>query len=75
VVGRGQFEALRQIASSQTAAHREVVRARVLLAGADGVPNTVIAQRCGVTPVTVRLARGVRGRRVGRLGRGRARPG
>ncbi|MDP3711785.1 MAG: IS630 family transposase, partial [Mycobacteriales bacterium] len=37
-----------------TAAHREVLRARVLLAAADGVANSAIASEQGVTPVTVR---------------------
>ncbi len=42
---------------SQTARHREVLRARVLLLAADGVANEQIAARVGVTPVTVRAWR------------------
>ena len=53
----GQREALERVARSQTAAHREVLRARVLLAAADGVANTVNAATHGVTPVTVRAWR------------------
>lgn len=42
---------------STASAHREVVRARVLLDAADGVANVVIAQRHAVTAVTVRAWR------------------
>lgn len=49
--------ALDKIARSRTAAHREVQRARVLLAAADGVANTVNAETNQVTPVTVRAWR------------------
>ena len=42
------------MARSATAAHREVVRARVLLDSADGCANLAIAQWHGVTAVTVR---------------------
>lgn len=45
---------LERIARSQTAAHREVVRAQVLLDAADGVGNKTIADARGVSPVTVR---------------------
>jgi transposase len=48
---------LATVAKSRTAAHREVQRARVLLAAADGVANTVNAASNGVTPVTVRAWR------------------
>lgn len=57
VVSLGQREVLTRVARSQAAAHREVVRARVLLDAADGVANTVIAVRHGVTAVTVRAWR------------------
>jgi len=50
-------ETLEKVAKSRTAAHREVQRARVLLAAADGVANTVNARTNGVTPVTVRAWR------------------
>ncbi len=42
------------MARSSSAAHREVVRARVLLDAADGIANLTIAQRHQVTAVTVR---------------------
>jgi transposase len=48
---------LEKVARSTTAAHREVVRARVLLDAADGVGNKTLAARHGVTPVTVRAWR------------------
>jgi transposase len=53
-MSQGQRESLEKVARSATAAHREVVRARVLLAAADGVANSAIAAMHGVTPVTVR---------------------
>jgi transposase len=53
----GQRATLVTLARSRTAAHREVQRAKVLLAAADGVANTVNAQAHGVTPVTVRAWR------------------
>jgi transposase len=46
-----------KVARSRTAAHREVQRARVLLAAADGVANTANANGNGVTPATVRAWR------------------
>jgi len=56
-VSQAQREVLEKVARSATAAHREVVRARVLLDAADGVANVVIAQRHEVTAVTVRAWR------------------
>jgi len=53
-MSQGQRETLEKVARSSTAAHREVLRARVLLAAADGVANSVNAAAQGVTPVTVR---------------------
>ena len=53
----GHREALEKVARSQTAAHREVRRAQVLLAAADGVANSVNAATHDVTPVTVRAWR------------------
>jgi len=53
----GQREALEKVARSQTAAHREVRRARMLLDAAGGMANTTIAARHGVTPVSVRAWR------------------
>lgn len=48
---------LARVARSRTAAHREVQRAKVLLAAADGVANTANASSNGVTAVTVRAWR------------------
>ena len=48
---------LEQLSRSQTAAHRQVQRAKALLAAADGVANTRISAEVGVTPVTVRAWR------------------
>ncbi|MGQ0845500.1 MAG: IS630 family transposase, partial [Sporichthyaceae bacterium] len=52
-----QRETLGKIARSQTAPHREVVRARALLAAADGAANARIAAELGVTAVSVRAWR------------------
>jgi len=54
VVSGGQREVLVALSVSRTAPHREVLRARALLLAADGVANTRIASRVGVTAVTVR---------------------
>lgn len=68
---------LEGLARSQTAPHRQVVRARVLLMAADGQANTRIAEEMGVTPVTVRTWRkrftedGLAGLGKVREGRGR----
>ena len=56
-MSQGQRETVDRIARSQTAPHREVVRARALLATADGVANTRIAADLGVTVVSVRAWR------------------
>lgn len=45
------------LARSRTAAHRQVQRARIVLAAADGIPNAVIARRLSVSPDTVRTWR------------------
>ena len=58
VMSAGQREALTVLARSFTAAHREVQRAKVLLLAGEGVANSQIAARVGVTPVTVRSWRG-----------------
>ncbi|MDQ1535905.1 MAG: hypothetical protein QOE58_298 [Actinomycetota bacterium] len=50
----GQRESLTLLARSATATPREVQRAKVLLLAADGVANSKITARVGVTPVTVR---------------------
>ncbi len=52
-----QRRILEAVSRSRTAPHREVQRARVLLLSADGVANTVIAERVGVSPTTVRAWR------------------
>src|SRR4051794_14267203 len=48
---------LEQLSRSQTAPHREVQRAKVLLLASDGVANIRISAELGVTPVTVRAWR------------------
>jgi transposase len=50
----GQRDALRVLARSQTAPHRQVQRAEALLLAVDGVANTRIAQQVGVKAATVR---------------------
>src|SRR5690625_1550491 len=52
-----QREVLSRIAKSRAAAHREVLRARVLLDAADGVGNKTIANTHDTSPVTVRAWR------------------
>ncbi|MGF0328127.1 helix-turn-helix domain-containing protein, partial [Gordonia hongkongensis] len=51
---KAERETLETLARAQTAPHREVLRARVLLMAADGEANRVIAEELGVTAVTVR---------------------
>jgi hypothetical protein len=46
--------ALKRAARSQAAPHRQVVRARIVLDAAAGLPNALIGRRVGVTPNTVR---------------------
>src|SRR5664280_2663826 len=53
----GQREALKVLARSQTAPHRQVQRAEALLLAGDGVANAQIAQRLGVKAATVRAWR------------------
>ncbi|MBV8349895.1 MAG: helix-turn-helix domain-containing protein, partial [Mycolicibacterium sp.] len=53
----GERGTLERLARAQSVAHRQVLRARVLLLAADGVANAVIAEEVGVTPVTVRAWR------------------
>ena len=57
VVSDGQRAALVVLVRSQTAPHRQVQRAEVLLLAADGVANTRIASQVGVNPATVRAWR------------------
>ena len=54
VMSVGQREALTVLARSSMAPHRQVQRAKVLLMAAEGVANSQIAAKVGVTPVTVR---------------------
>jgi transposase len=56
-VSDGDREILTRLAASQTAAHRLVLRARVLLLAGDGVANSRIADRVGVSVGTVRAWR------------------
>src|SRR6476660_2920597 len=49
----GQREVLESLARSQSAAHREVVRAKALLMAAHGVANATIAAAVSVSPATV----------------------
>ena len=73
----GERETLERLARAQSAPHRQVVRAKVLLLAAEGVANAVIAEEVGVTPVTVRTWRtrfgedGLAGLEKIRGGRGR----
>jgi transposase len=46
--------ALKRAARSQAVPYRQVVRARIVLDAAAGLPNALIARRVGVTPNTVR---------------------
>jgi len=57
VVSGGQRAALEVVARSQTAPHREVQRAQVLLFAVEGLANARIATRVGVSPATVRAWR------------------
>jgi len=52
-----QREILESLSKSRIAAHREVQRARALLFAAEGIANTRIAERVGVSPATVRAWR------------------
>src|SRR3954470_19508065 len=53
LVSAGQREVLESVARSQSAPHREVVRARALLMAADGAANTAIARSVSVSPASV----------------------
>jgi transposase len=73
----GQRETLQALARSSTATHREVLRARALLAAGEGLANTAIAKQVGVAPSTVKAWRvrfvedGLAGLATIRPGRGR----
>jgi transposase len=53
-LGAGERRALKRAARSQAVPHRQVVRARIVLDAAAGLPNALIARRVGVAPNTVR---------------------
>ena len=53
VMSDGQREILEDLASSRTAPHREVVRAKALLLAGQGVATTAIASRLGVSAASV----------------------
>jgi transposase len=57
VLDTQQREFLQATARSQTAPHRAVVRARILLGAADGLTNTALAAATGVHVDTVRARR------------------
>jgi transposase len=52
-VTEGQHEILEKLAGSQSAPHREVTRAKALLMAEQGLANTAIAARLGVSPSSV----------------------
>jgi transposase len=76
-ITESQREVLQALARSQTAAHREVARARVLLLAAGGEAHIRIAQEVGVSATTVKAWRerfateGLKGLGGVRPGRGR----
>jgi transposase len=76
-VSDSQLEVLVRLSRSTTATHREVQRARALLLAADGVPNTAIGEKVGISPTTVKAWRerfaceGLKGLGGVRAGRGR----
>jgi transposase len=49
----GQREILERLAKSRTAPHREVTQAKALLLAGQGIANTAIAARLGVSPASV----------------------
>ena len=53
VLEEGQREVLETLARSTSAAHREVVRAKALLLATEGLANTAIASRLGVSASAV----------------------
>jgi DNA-binding NarL/FixJ family response regulator len=57
VMSAGQREALTVLARSSTSAHRGLQQAEVLLMAGEGVANSQIAVRVGVTAATVRAWR------------------
>jgi transposase len=74
VLPDGDRSVLEVLAKSQTASHREVQRAKVLLMAGDGLANEWIARMVGVNPGTVRAWRSRYGE-DGLAKLGRVRPG
>jgi transposase len=76
-LSEGQREVLETLSRSPSAAHREVMAARAVLLSADGVANTAIGKRLGVSASSVASWRtrfaedGLAGLGVVRPGRGR----
>src|ERR1700693_2948820 len=52
-VSDGQHQILEKLAASQSAPHREVTRAKALLLAEEGLANTAIGARLGVSPSSV----------------------
>jgi transposase len=77
VTSEEQRLVLEKLVRSQTAPHRDVLRARVVLMAADGVASTRIAAEVGVAPMTVKAWRerfaesGLKNFSAVRAGRGR----
>jgi transposase len=77
VISDEQCEILEKLSASQTASHREVLRAQALLMARAGEANTRIASELGVSPATVTSWRerfaveGLKGLGGVRPGRGR----
>lgn len=69
-----QRDVLAKLSKSQTAKQRQVARARALLLAGDGLANTRIAARVGVSPMTVKSWR-EQFAREGLKGLGEVRPG
>ncbi len=74
VMSDAQREILESLAKSQTAAHREVTRAKALLLAADGLASTAVAYEVGVSPSSV-VAWRSRFAEEGLAKLGRVRPG
>ncbi len=74
VMSDTQREILESLAKSQTAAHREVTRAKALLLAADGLASTAVAYEVGVSPSSV-VAWRSRFAEEGLAKLGRVRPG
>ncbi len=54
ILDESDRRALEAVVRRGRAEHRQVLRARIVLAAADGTPNAVTARRLGVTADTVR---------------------